>query len=159
MRSRWRAWHWLALIAALAIGVTVVAVVTRASNAAPEQFTLLMRPAPRLTITECKAEATPYGFSPHGAAEICSAGMSRSWYHAVLNNNGGGAYPLCRAKAFDADRNIVFSGQLVFDFGGQPAGLYAHGHRSVSFSWYLPDVSRPVARYVASCSVNPSPPI
>jgi hypothetical protein len=159
MRGRWRVWHWSASIAALAIVVTVVAVVTRASNATPEQFILRMRPARPLTMTECIAEATPYGYSPRGASEICSVGIGRSWYHALLKNNGGGAYPLCTAKAFDADSNVVFSGQLVFDFGGLPAGLYAHGRRSVSFSWYLPDVSRAVARYVARCSVNTSPPI
>lgn len=152
-------WRWSSLIAALAIVVTVVAVATRTSNAAPEQFTLRMRPAPPLTMTECIAEATPYGYSPRGATEICSAGMDRSWYHALLKNNGGGAYPLCTAKAFDADGNIVFSGQLDFDFGGHPAGLYAHGHRSMSFFWYVPDVSRAVARYVARCSVNNNPPI
>jgi hypothetical protein len=118
MRGRWRVWHWSALIAALAIVVTVAAFVTRTSNAAPEQFTLRMRPAPPLTMTECIAEATPYGYSPHGASEICSVGLGRNWYRAILKNNGAGAYPLCRAKAFEADSNIVFSGQLVFDFGG-----------------------------------------
>jgi hypothetical protein len=92
-------------------------------------------------------------------SEICSVGKDRSWYQAVLKNNGGRAYPLCSAKAFDAGGDIVFSGQLVLDFGGRPAGLYASGHRSMSVSWYLPDVSRPVARYVARCSVNKSPPI
>jgi hypothetical protein len=159
VRGRWRVWHWPALIGALAVVVTVVAVVTRTANAGPEQFTLRMRPAPPLTMTDCIAEATPYGYSSRGAARICSAGMARSWYHAVLKNNGGGDYPLCRAQAFDAAGNIVFSGHLVFDFGGRPAGLYAYGHRSVSFSWYLPDVSRAVARYVARCSANNSPPI
>jgi hypothetical protein len=159
MSGRWRVWRWSALIAALAIVITVVAVVTRTSNAAPEQLTLRMSSAPPLTMTACIAEATPYGYSPDGAAEICSFGLGRSWYRAILKNNGGGAYPLCRAKAFDADSNIVFSGQLVFDFGGRPAGLYAYGRRSVSFSWYLPDVSRAVARYVARCSVNNNPPI
>lgn len=159
MRGRWRIWHWSALIAALAIPVTLAAVVKRTSNAAPEQFTLRMRPARPLMMTECIAEATPYGYGPRGATEICSVAMGRSWYHALLKNNGRGAYPLCTAKAFDADSNIVFSGQLDFDFGGHPAGLYAHGHRSVSFFWYLPDVSRAVARYIARCSVDNSPPI
>ncbi len=158
MRGRWQVWRWWAMIAAaVAIAVTVVVVVT--NNAGSEQLTLRMRPALPLTMTECIAEATPHGYTPHGAAAICSVGKGRSWYRAVLTDSGGDAYPLCRAKAFDSRGNIVFSGQLVFDFGGWPAGLYAHGHSSVSFSWYLPEVSRPVARYLATCSVNSTPPI
>jgi len=89
----------------------------------------------------------------------CSFGQGRSWYRAVLTNSGGDAYPLCSARAFDSRGNIVFSGQHVFDFGGWPAGLQAQGHRSDSFSWYLPDVSRPVVRYLATCSVDNNPPI
>jgi hypothetical protein len=158
MTGRWRVRHWMALIAAaLAVVVTVVVVVT--GNAAPEQFTLRMRPAPPLMMTECIAAAASHGYGPAGASEICLAGKDRSWYHAVLTNNGAGAYPLCSAQGFDSGGNIVFSGQLVLAFGGYPAGLFAYGHHSVSFSWYLPTVSRPVARYVATCSVNNSPPI
>ena len=158
MTGRWRIWHWMALIAAaLAVVVTVVVVV--AGNAAPEQFALRMRPAPPLTMTECIAAATSHGYGPDGASGICSVGKGRRWYRAVLKNNGGGAYPLCSATGFDSGGNIVFSGQLVLSFGGFPAGLFASGHHSVSFSWYLPTVSRPVARYVATCSVNNSPPI
>jgi hypothetical protein len=158
MTGRWRVWPWSAAIAAsLAVVATVMVVVT--NNAGSEQLTLRMRPAPPLKMTECIAKATPHGYSPYGAAAICSLGKGRSWYRAVLNNSGGDAYPLCSAKAFDSRGNIVFSGQLVFDFGGFPAGLYAQGHRSVSFSWYLPNVSRPVARYLATCSVNSNPPI
>jgi hypothetical protein len=144
------------IAAALAAGVAVLVVT---SSAGSEQLTLRMRPAQPLTMTECIAEATPHGYSPDGAAAICSLGQDRSWYRAVLTNSGGDAYPLCSAKAFDSRGNIVFSRQLVFDFGGWPAGLHAQGHRSVSFSWYLPDVSRPVARYLATCSVNNNPPI
>jgi hypothetical protein len=157
MRDRRRAWRWLAVIAAAVAIVVAVVVVT--DSAGSEQLTLRMRPAPPLKMTECIAEATPHGYSPRGAAAICSFGQGRSWYRAVLTNSGGDAYPICSAKAFDSRGSIVFSGQLFFVFGGWPAGLHSRGHRSVSFSWYLPDVSRPVARYMATCSVNNSPPI
>jgi hypothetical protein len=158
MRGRRRVWRWLAVIAAaVAIVETVVVVVT--NNAGSEQLTLQMTPAPAPTMTECIAEATTHGWSPHGAFAICAVGKGRSWYRAVLTNSGGDAYPLCSARAFDSRGNIVFSGQLFFAFGGLPAGLYAQGHRSFSFSWYLPNVSRPVARYLATCSVNSNPPI
>jgi hypothetical protein len=76
-----------------------------------------------------------------------------------LTNHSGGAYPLCDAKALDSTGKIVFNGPLFFTFGGGIAGLYARGHRSVTFSWYLPDISRPIARYVATCAVNNNPPI
>jgi hypothetical protein len=158
MRGRWRVWCSLTVIAAgLTVAVAVLVVVT--NNARSEQLTLRMRPALPLKMTGCIAEATPHGYSPVGAAAICALGKGRSWYRAVLNNSGDDAYPLCNAKAFDSRGNVVFSGQLVFDYGGLPAGFHALGHRSVSFSWYLPNVSRPVARYLATCSVNGNPPI
>jgi hypothetical protein len=160
MTGRWPVWRRLAFIGTLAIVVAAVAIATKTGRAGPgQQFSLRMSPAPAPMMTECVAEATSYGYSLHGASEVCSVGNGRSWYHAVLKNTGGGAYPLCRAAAFDAHGNIVFNGQLFFGFGGRPAGMYAQGHRSVSFSWYLPHVSRAVARYVPRCTVNTSPPI
>jgi hypothetical protein len=75
-----------------------------------------------------------------------SQGQGRTWYHAVLDNRGGDAYP-------------AFSGLLFFIFGGLPVGLDAKGHQSTAFTWYLPEVSAPIARYVTSCGVDEHPPI
>jgi hypothetical protein len=118
-----------------------------------------MKPAPQLPIRVCIAEARRYGYSTWGAASICAASEGRSWYHAVLTNRGPGAYPACKATAFGTHGNAVFTGQLLFSFGGVPAGLFAPGHRSIAFDWYLPKKTHgPVARYTAACSVNASPP-
>jgi hypothetical protein len=125
----------------------------------PAQFTMQMRPALPLPTMTCISEARGYGYSPVGAGSICAAGKGRSWYHAVLTNRGSGAYPACEATGLDARGRAIFNGQLLFLFGGRPAGLFAPGHRSVTFDWYLPGKTRgAVASYTAACAVNPNPP-
>jgi hypothetical protein len=155
MRTRWL--YPAAVIALAAIGiVTGIAVGSR--HAAP-QLTLQLAPTTTLTMRACVAEVTPAGYTVAAARSICSFGRERPWYHARLTNNGAGAYPSCSANGFDSRGKIVFSGPLVFSFGGFPDGLYAKGHRSTAFSWYLPRaVSRQVERYVAVCQVDASPP-
>jgi len=125
----------------------------------PVQFTMQMRPAPPLPTNACISEARGYGYSTLGAASICAAGGGRSWYYAVLTNRGSGAYPACEATGLDAHGKTIFSGQLLFLFGGKPAGLFAPGHRSITFEWYLPGKTRSaVTSYAAACTVNANPP-
>jgi hypothetical protein len=161
MSVRWRRRSWLAVFAVPVVSLVIAGVVTACALGQRETapLTLRMRPTPPLATAACTSELTSFGFSSRGAAQLCSLGEGRSWYRAMLTNVGGGAYPFCRAKALDSSGRIVFSGPLFFNFGGGVAGLYAPGHRSVKFSWYLPGVSRPIARYVATCTVNQNPPI
>jgi hypothetical protein len=52
---------------------------------------------------------------------------------------------------------VVFRGLVPFDFAG-PRGLFALGHRSIEFSWYLPRQPGPAAvRYATSCAARPNP--
>ncbi len=120
-----------------------------------------MNPRTALGATPCVAEAQRFGgYSVAAATGMCRAGSNRAWYRGVITNSGPGAYPACTATAFDQQGNVVFHGPLVFMFGGFPAGLFAIGHRSIAFDWYLPDKAQgPVARYAATCAVNPHPPI
>jgi hypothetical protein len=118
-----------------------------------------MRPAVPLPAKACISEARRYGYSTVGAESICAAGEGRSWYHAVLTNRGPGAYPACKAIGRGAHGRAIFDGQLLFLFGGVPAGLFAPGHRSVTFDWYLPGRTRgAVTGYTAACEVNAKPP-
>jgi hypothetical protein len=156
-RSRWPALFAVALAGVAAAGVVIAVALAPGRPGGPAQLTLRMRPAAPLTTAVCTGELTRYGFSRRGASQLCSVGTGRTWYRAVLTNRGSGAYPRCRAKGRDSDGKIVFSGPVVLTFGGI-AGLYARGHRSMTFSWYLPAVSGPVTRYVATCSVNDHPP-
>jgi hypothetical protein len=159
-RARRRFIAWCALAVMTLIGL-VTAFVVNTERGESEQFTLRLRPSAPLTMTACMAQAGRYGWpvSPERPS-VCSLGIGRAWYHAVLTNHGAGAYPLCSATGFDSRRRIAFSGTLFFNFGGYPAGLYAGGHRSIVFSWYIPShIPRPVARYAATCTVNEHPPI
>jgi hypothetical protein len=125
----------------------------------PVQFTIQMRPAPPLLTKACIYQARRYGYSTLGAASICAAGAGRRWYHAVLTNRGPSAYPACKATGLDAHGKAIFNGQLLFLFGGVPAGLFAPGHRSVTFDWYLPKrTCGAVTGYTAACEVNANPP-
>lgn len=143
----------------LAIASVVAGCAGQASRQ-PGQFVLRMRPVAPLTTTACISEARSYGYSAEGGASICAFGGGRQWYQAVLINKGPGAYPACQATGFDAHGTAVFTGQLPLTFAGFPAGLFAKGHRSTAFYWYLPQTTRrPVARYTATCSVNSNPPI
>jgi hypothetical protein len=91
---------------------------------------------------------------------VCRAGKGRSWYRAVLTNHGPGAYPACTVTAISLHGRVVFSGTILLSFGGAPAGLFAPGHRSVAFDWYLPrKTHRPIIRYTAACSVDSNPPV
>jgi len=118
-----------------------------------------MRPAPPLPTKACISEARRYGYSTLGAESICAAGAGRNWYHAVLTNRGPGAYPACKATGLDAHAKTIFNGRVLFLFGGKPAGLFALGHRSITFDWYLPGKTRSaVTSYTASCAVNANPP-
>jgi hypothetical protein len=122
------------------------------------QLTLRMRPVPPLSMSACVAQAEPYGYTAQGAAHICAAGSGQSWYHAVLTNKGAGAYPACRITGFDAFGKAISHRQLYFQFGGGSAGLYAEGHTSTAFSWYLPKPKHgTIVRYVATCSINARP--
>jgi hypothetical protein len=146
----------LALVVAAALVMTIGGC---GASHRPVQFTLQMKPALPPPTKACISEARRYGYSPAGAESICAAGRGRSWYHAVLTNRGPGAYPACKAAGLDANGKAVFNGQLLFLFGGIPAGLFALGHRSIAFDWYLPGKTRrPVAHYMAACLPNPSPP-
>jgi hypothetical protein len=146
----------------VALGVMAVAAVTGCSAVFPltSQLTLRMRPARPMTTTSCVSEARRYGWSAEGGATICAIGRGRSWYHADLKNTGQGAYPLCKATAIGPHGNVVFNGRIIFLLGGFPAGLFASGHRSMAFYWYLPQKTRgAIVRYMATCSVNSNPPI
>jgi len=146
------------LIVGVAVALTMAIGGCGASHR-PAQFTMQLRPAAALPTKACISEARRYGYSPPGAESICAAGGGRSWYHAVLTNRGPGAYPACEATGLDAHGKTIFNGQLVFLFGGIPAGLFAPGHRSITFDWYLPGKTRgAVASYTAACAVNPNPP-
>ena len=142
MRDRQRYWYWYwywywpVLFAVPLIGLVTAVVVIAVTSArrGPVELTLRMRPAPPQTIAGCIGQLTSYGFSSSAASQLCSLGAGRSWYHAVLTSHGAGAYPLCHARALDSRGKIVFSGPLFFNFGGGIAGLYARGHRSVTFS-------------------------
>lgn len=123
------------------------------------RLTLRMRPVAALSVSACVAQAEPYGYTAQGAEHICAVGSAQSWYYAVLTNKGGGVYPTCRATGFDALGRAISHRQLFFQFGGKPAGLFAKGHTSIAFYWYLP---RPkhgtIVRYSATCSINQRPP-
>lgn len=126
----------------------------------PGQFTLQLKPVAPLSAKACVSQARRYGSGAGGGTVICRSGKGRSWYHAVLTNRGQGAYPACRAIALDTRGRTVFNGPLSFNFGGVPAGLFSPGHRSITFSWYLPEQTRgPVTRYTSACSPNPRPPM
>jgi len=159
--GRMRRWDRYVPLMALAVVITVVVAVIGVMKS-PEagQFTLRMRSSAPLSLAACSAEVAPYGWNVQGGPPvICRIGQGRTWYHAVLDNRGGDAYPACRATGFDARGKVVFSGQLFFIFGGFPAGLDVKSHRSTAFTWYLPKVSAPIARYVTSCGVDSHPPI
>lgn len=150
-------WAGLAVVAAATLTMATAGCGTSHQSA---QFTLQMRPAAPLPARGCISEARRYGYSARGSESLCAGGEGRSWYHAVLINRGSGAYPACHATALDAIGKPVFSGQLPFGFGGVAAGLFAPGHRSTRFYWYLPEKTRrPVARYTAACSPNSNPPV
>jgi len=150
------------VVLAVAIACGTAGVVSCAAGQRSEQITMRMEPSSPLSMSACAAEIRHFQHHAMIALSICAAGRTRSWYHAVLTNNGPGAYPACQATAFDSRGATVFSGQLSLDFGGFRAGLSARGHRSVALYWYLPQRARvrdPVVRYVATCSVDSSPPI
>lgn len=158
---RWRRYGLLVIVAAIIAAVVAVTGVMKSHQAGQfRQFTLRMRPSAPLSMAACSAEVAPYGWNIHeGPPFICRLGKGRTWYRGVLTNSGGDAHPACRATGFDARGKVVFSGALLFIFGGMPAGLDAKGHRSTAFTWYLPKVSAPITRYATSCRVNEDPPI
>jgi predicted small lipoprotein YifL len=120
----------------------------------PSQVSLSMRPARPLSRAACVEETHRYGYSIAAAGNICQRGIGQSWYHARLTNNGPYAFMRCVATGYDSHEKAVFHGLLPFEFGGI-RGLFAPGHRSIAFSWYLPHrTSAPVARYVATCSAR-----
>ena len=148
---------WVALVL-LAAGIAAIG--GCGASHRPGQFTLQLKPVAPLSAKACVSQAARYGWSMSGATVICQAGKGRSWYRAVLANNGPGAYPACTATARGPHGRVVFNGPVRLIFGGFPAGLFAPGHRSVAFRWYLPRKTRgPIARYTATCSVNSSPPV
>jgi len=122
-----------------------------------------MQPRAPLSLDECITEARQDGgYSVLGARAMCvhDAPRNRIWYHAVLSNRGEGAYPACAAQGFDSSGRIVYDGPLSFAFGGELAGLFAEGHRSIAFDWYLPSpIHGSVTRFMSSCEVNSNPPI
>jgi hypothetical protein len=124
------------------------------------QITLRMSSRSTLGTTPCIAEARRFGgYSVAPATALCRVGSNREWYDAVITNSGPGAYPACTATAFDQQGNVVFHAPLSFALGGFPAGLFATGHRSIAFDWYLPGKAQgPVSRYMAACAINPNPP-
>jgi hypothetical protein len=149
---------WASLTVGVAAALTMAIGGCGASHR-PAQLTMQMRPAPPLPTKTCILEARRYGYSLPGAESICAAGGGRNWYHAVLTNRGPGAYPACEATGLDTHGKTIFNGQLLFLFGGIPAGLFAPGHRSVTFDWYLPEKTRgAVASYAAACAVNANSP-
>jgi hypothetical protein len=164
-RRQGRMWRWdrygpLVIPVAVAIVLALVFALIRViQSSGPAQFTLRMQSSPPLTLAACGAEVATYGWNVQGGPPaICRLGEGKTWYHAMLVNHGGDAYPDCRATAFDARGKVLFSRDLYFNFAGY-TGLEARGHRSTAFTWYIPNISAPVARYVTSCVVEQNPPI
>jgi hypothetical protein len=142
---------------AILIASGAVAVVMIWALRPTTQVSLSMRPVRPLTAAACVAEARHYGYSTGGAGTICPSGTAHSWYHALLTNNGPYALMSCAATGYDSRGKTVFHGPLLFGFGGV-RGLFAPDHRSIAFSWYLPQaVTAPVTRYAATCSARPYP--
>jgi hypothetical protein len=140
------------LIVGGAVAVVVVVWALR-----PAQVALSMRAVRPLTMAACVAETHHYGYSIGAAGVICEPGTDGSWYHARLTNMGPYAFMSCVATGYDSRGKVVFHGLLPFTFA-DPRGLFAPGHRSIVFSWYLPQaVTAPVARYVATCSARQYP--
>lgn len=124
----------------------------------PAQFALRLRPVAPMTTTACVSETKRFGYSTEGGRSICAAGQRRSWYRAIITNTGDGAYPACSATAVGPHGAAIFHGPLAFTLGGIP-GLFVPGHRTITFSWYLPRrTGGRIIRYSGSCSVNTHPP-
>jgi hypothetical protein len=142
------------LVALLAGGVIAVAVFHPAKSS---QVTMAMKPAAPLTTAACVSQARHYGYAAAPAGALCATGRGLSWYHARLTNKGGYDFTRCRATGYDAGGRVVFRGLVPFDFAG-PRGLFAPGHRSIEFSWYLPrQAGSPAARYVTDCTARQYP--
>jgi hypothetical protein len=143
------------LVALLAGGVIAVAVFHPTKSS---QVTMAMKPAAPLTTAACVSQARHFGgYSAGAAGLLCGTGHGLSWYHARLTNQGGYDFTRCRATGYDAGGRVVFRGLLPFDFAGT-RGLFAPGHRSIEFSWYLPRQSgSAAARYVTACVARQYP--
>jgi hypothetical protein len=143
------------LVALLAGGVIAVTVFHPAQST---QVTLAMKPAAPLTTAACVRQARQYGgYSAGAAGPLCATGRGLSWYHARLTNQGGNNFTRCRATGYDAGGRVVFRGLVPFDFAG-PRGLFALGHRSIEFSWYLPrEPGAGATRYVTACTARQYP--
>ena|SRR6266550_7305957 len=125
------------------------------------QLKLQMTPRSPLSINACIEETRSFGgYSVATGHDVCRSGRDMPWYHGVLTNDGDGAYPACVAQGFDRVGKVVFNGPVSLMFGGFPAGLFAKGHRSESFDWFIDtQPSGRIVRYSTSCSVNDDPPI
>ena len=146
--------YWVAFTP-LIIGAAVAIVVIWVTR--PAQVTLIMRPVRPLTIAACAAEAHQYGYSLSAAAGFCEAGTGHSWYFARLTNRGPYDFMSCAATGYDSRGQNVFHGPLPFEFAGI-RGLFAPGHRTITFTWYLPQItSAAVARYTATCTARHYP--
>lgn len=152
MRGRRRYWIVGLSGTAVAVAVALVLWLTR-----PPQIVLSMRPAHPLMLDACAAEAHAQGYSLLAGKDLCRAGASVPWYHAVLTNRGGYAQVSCSATGYDSHSLVAFNGLLGLELFGI-RGLFAPGHQTIRFYWYLPEAaSAPIKRYVATCSVEPYP--
>lgn len=161
MRSSLAYWikrSWLARYAVIVIALVaggVIAVTVFKPHRSP--VTLDLRPATPLTTAACITEVRHYGYGAGPAGSLCQSSTGQSWYHARLTNRGPQAFMSCSATGFGPRGEVVFKGPLPFEFGGV-RGLFAPGHRSITFSWYLPrKAASAVARYTATCSARQYP--
>jgi hypothetical protein len=151
-RRRYRA-----ALAVLIVGAAVAVVVIWVTRPAQAQVTLSMRPVRPLSTAACAGEAHQYGYSLSAAAGFCQTGAGHAWYFARLTNRGPYDFMSCAATAYDSRGRIVFQGPLPFEFAGI-RGLFAPGHRSMTFYWYLPQITTAaVARFTATCTARRYP--
>jgi hypothetical protein len=154
----WIKRSWLVRYAVIVIALVaggVIAVTVFKPHRSP--VALSLRPAPALTAAACRAEVRHYGYGAGPAAALCRSASGQSWYHAKLANHGPYQYMSCSAVGYDSRGRVVFTGPLPFEFAGI-RGLFAPGHRSISFAWYLPrKPASAVARYTATCAARQYP--
>jgi hypothetical protein len=151
-----RSWlvRYAVIVVALVAGGVIAVTVFRPHRS---PVTLSMRPVPPLTTAACVTEVRHYGYGAGPAGDLCRPAAGQRWYHARLTNRGPQDFMSCTARGFSSSGQVVFSGRLPFEFGGI-RGLFAPGHRAITFSWYLPrKTASPVARYTATCSARPYP--
>lgn len=150
---------WLVRYAVIVIALVaggVIAVTVFKPHRAPH-VTMSMRPAPALTTAACATQVRRFRYGTATASSLCQSGRGQTWYQAKLTNRSPASYMNCSATGFDARGKVVFTGPLLFEFGGI-RGLFAPAHRSITFAWYLPrQPASPVTRYTATCSARGYP--